>query len=66
MILTEDLNLTGSIHDSLAGYFKSLFENVGLVDIPPNIMLLVWLNGKLGSASIENRLDNFFYVRSFM
>ena len=68
MILERDLNFTLSSNqvggtsnaiDQLSGFFRSLFENSGLVDIVPNILVPKWSNGRVGLEGIAKSLDIF-------
>jgi hypothetical protein len=45
--------------DSLASFFKDLFQKNGLVDVAPLKKVETWRNGRLGDECISERLDRF-------
>ena len=52
----------GNHVDHLYDYFVSLFEDVRLIDIVPNVLVPTWSNSRCGGACISKRLDRFFMV----
>jgi endonuclease/exonuclease/phosphatase family metal-dependent hydrolase len=69
LILAGDLNFTtspaevwgkSSLLDTLAGFFKSLFQMNGLVDVAPVEKVPTWRNDREGDACITKRLDRFY------
>jgi endonuclease/exonuclease/phosphatase family metal-dependent hydrolase len=75
LILAGDLNLTTSAGkiwgpststDPLASFFNNLFQSHALVDISPSVIVPTWRNGRVGTASIQKRLDRAFVTDSLI
>jgi exonuclease III len=75
MIVARDFNFTLSVGEiwgdstqpnQLAGFFKELFLDNGLVDILPDNVVPSWRNDRSRSESIMKRLDMVFVVADFL
>ena len=73
LILVGDLNLVllvdesqgaHKVIDPLASFFKEIFEGAGLIVVSPNVIIPTWSNGRMGKASVANKLDHFLMAES--